>query len=415
VLAPSPSSWVLHLDIDAFFASVEQRDNPRLRNQPVAVGTGVVASCSYEAKRQGVQTGMSLAEARRRCPRLRILPGDYRRYEQAARRVQAICLERTPEIEVGTLDDLYLDLGRRPGPGAVERLMQELARQILAEVGLGVSIGAGSNKLIARVATLLAKKRRVDNTSAEAGGIVVVPHGEERAFLAPWPVQVLPGIGRQAEARFQRINVQHVGEVAEMPLQVLLGLFGRRGRLLRDWARGIDPRPVVVNRVPQSVSRCTSFDPPVGDPEFVLAMLHHLVERASSWLRLQHMTARGLTVQVRYSDGRCARARVSFPSFHDEEGAFRTALASCLQRVSTRRLPFRLVGVELAPLRAASGQGELFPDPKAERLRRLTACKDAIRKRFGFLSLRPGSTLVLSQKLEQDRDNLHLRTPCLTR
>src|SRR3954470_20586386 len=148
---------VLHLDADAFFASIEQRDDPKLRGKPVAVGTGVVASCSYEARRWGVSTGMRLAEARRLCRPLIVVPGEYRRYEQAARCMLAICQERTPLVEVAALDDLYLDL--TPHDRA-ESLADTLRVQVRDEVGLSVSIGIGINKLVAKVATKEAKPGR---------------------------------------------------------------------------------------------------------------------------------------------------------------------------------------------------------------------------------------------------------------
>src|SRR5947209_1469338 len=154
-----PPACICHLDADAFFASVEQRDDPRLRGRPVAVGTGVVASCSYESRRWGVRTGMRLTEARRLCPSLLVLPGDYRRYEQAARCMLAICQEQTPRVEVAALDDLYLDLTQGPAVAALSAqglkiLGEDLAAQVQHEVGLSVSLGAGSSKLIAGVATL---------------------------------------------------------------------------------------------------------------------------------------------------------------------------------------------------------------------------------------------------------------------
>jgi DNA polymerase-4 len=422
-MLPCTPSWILHLDLDAFFASVEQRDDPTLRNLPVAVGTGVVASCSYEAKARGVTTGMSLAEARRRCPALRVLPGDYRRYEQAARRVQAICLDRTPRVEVAALDDLYLDLtgAHLPRPA---HLARDLARQVADEVGLRASIGCGSSKFVARVATRLAKQLRLPGPHPPANlpptgvwvpGLVVVPPGHEQAFLAPWPVEVLLGVGPRCQARLEQLNVRRVGEVAGMPPAVLAGLFGARGRVLRDLAHGIDPRPVEPDRLPRSIARRTSFDPPLADTEQVRAMLRHLVERATSAMRSRLLWARGLTISVRYGDGRSAEARQRFPRFTDEEGPFLEAATDCLVRLTARRLPLRLVGVELSPLRPADGQGELFVDPDAERARRLLACKDAIRRRFGFMALVPGTSLLLASATEHDRDNFRLRTPCLTR
>src|SRR5262249_49124122 len=166
---PMAATSILHLDADAFFASVEQRDDSSLRGKPVAVGTGVVASCSYEARRHGVRTGMGLVEAKDRCRRLIVLPGAYPRYEQAARRILAICEDQTPIVEVAALDDLYLDLSQCGEP---ERATRELRAHILDEVKLSVSIGLGTNKLVARVATKQAKP----------GGQIEVRPGQEEIY-----------------------------------------------------------------------------------------------------------------------------------------------------------------------------------------------------------------------------------------
>src|SRR5438132_9200406 len=168
----SPERCILHLDADAFFASLEQRDDVGLRGRPVAVGTGVVASCSYEARRWGVHTGMRLADARRLCRSLVCLPGDYRRYEQAARRILGICQEQTPLTEVAALDDIYLDLTQHAAGSA--RLAEGLRAQVREETRLSVSLGLGGNKLVAKVATRQAKP----------GRLVTVPAGGERAYLA---------------------------------------------------------------------------------------------------------------------------------------------------------------------------------------------------------------------------------------
>jgi DNA polymerase IV len=428
-MAGAPPVRILHLDVDAFFASVEQRDDTRLRGRPVAVGTGVVASCSYEARRRGVRTGMRLAEARRLCRGLVVLPGDYRRYEQAARRVLGVCHERTPLVEVAALDDLYLDLTHGPFP--CEKVAQELADQVRAEVGLSASLGVGGGKFVAQVATQEAKDRRMGNGERGMGNedkatlhspfpvprspVVVVPPRAERAYLAPWPAEVLPGVGPQVRARLGRLNVRRVGEVAVMPLAALCGLFGERGRKLRELACGLDPRPVEPYRPPQSVSRRTSFEPPAADCDFLLAMLEHLLDRAASWLRFRGLATRGLALSVRYGDYRGADARASFPRATADEAELKAAARERFLRLYLRRLPLRLLGVELAPLRPPEAQAVLFPDPAAERARRLAECKDAIRQRFGFMSLLSGSALLLGRQLEHDRDNFRLRTPCLTR
>ncbi|HEX5270859.1 MAG TPA: DNA polymerase IV [Gemmataceae bacterium] len=402
MIDPPAGRSVLHLDADAFFASVEQRDDARLRGRPVAVGTGVVASCSYEARRWGVRTGMALGEARRLCRPLLVLPGDYRRYEQAARRILAICRDRAPVVEVAALDDLYLDLTGAPHP---ERLPDELRAQVRDEVGLGVSIGVGANKLVAAVATERAKP----------GGNVAVPPGTERAFLEPWPARILPGVGPKVAARLDRVNVRTVAELAGVPPAVLYGLFGRRGKVLRDQAHGIDPRPVEPYRPPQSVSRRTSFDPPAADPAFLGAMLDHLTERAAAWLRFNDRAARGVVVTLRYGDYEFAEGRTTLRRPADGERELKEAARDRFARLYARRLPLRLLGVALAPVVAPDAQASLFPDPAAERRRRLDECKDAVRQRFGFLALTSGASLVLSEKLERDRENYKLRTPCLTR
>jgi DNA polymerase-4 len=393
---------ILHLDADAFFASLEQRDDPGLRGRPVAVGTGVVASCSYEARRYGVRTGMALVEARSLCRPLIVVPGAYPRYEQAARHVLAICQDYTPQVEVAALDDLYLDMSQ------VERIEQaaaDLRGQIRDEVQLSVSVGLGVNKLVAQVATKAAKP----------GGQVAVPPGDERVYLAPWPARVLPGVGPQVDGRLERLNVRRVHEVAAIPVPVLHGLFGRRGRVLHDQALGIDPRPVQPRPPLSSLSRRASFDPPAADRAFLQAMLDYLVDRAVSWMRFHGLAARGLALTIRYGDYESAVGREPFRRPTDQEEEIRAAARDRFHRLYQRRLPLRLAGVELTPLAAAERRASLFPDAEQERARRLAECKDAIRRRFGFTSLLSGSALVLAERLERDRENFRLRTPCLSR
>lgn len=422
-----PAARIVHLDVDAFFASIEQLQDPALRGHPVAVGSGVVASCSYEAKSRGVRTGMALTRARALCRTLRIVPGDYRLYEQAGRRILAICLDRTARVEMAALDDLYLGLtppgGCTPDAEAnVLRAAQQLRQQIREEMDLSVSVGIGSSKLIAAVATDQAKKRpldlRKDGLAAlhdDRGAIVAIPSGGESAYLAPCPVEVLPGVGPVLLDRLQRLNVQRVSELSAMPLELLVSLFGQRGRLLYQYARGIDLRGVEPYRPPQSVSRRTSFDPPTADPAFCEAMLQHLLERASSWLRVHGLATRGLTVTLRYGDYQIVDGRSSFRQPITEEQELAESARDRYRRLHTRRLPLRLLGVELSPLEVIPTQGSLFPDPDAERRQRLAECKDAIRQRFGFMSLMNGAALTLTGRLEHDRDNFRLRTPCLTR
>jgi DNA polymerase-4 len=404
---------ILHLDGDAFFASLEQRDDAKLRGKPVAVGTGVVASCSYEARRSGVRTGMRLTEARWRCRDLIVVPGEYLRYEQAARQMMAICLERTPLVEAAALDDLYLDVTEAHGPQAHGRpsvgLASDLRAQIREEISLSVSIGLGSNKLVAKVATKQAKPGRE----------VCVAAGAEREYLAPWPVRVLPGAGRKIGDRLEQLNVQRVHELAAMPVPILRGLFGNQGRMLHDQSLGIDHRPVEAHKPPLSVSRRTSFDPPSGDRAFLRSMLDYLVERAGSWLRFQHLATRAALVTIRYGDYQTAESRTAFSCLTDVDRDLQEAIRECFERLYQRRLPLRLLGVVLSPLTTPDRQPTLFADlahgQDVDRARRLAECKDAVRRRFGFTSLLSGSALLMGEGLDRDRENFRLRTPCLTR
>ncbi len=422
---------VVHLDIDAFFASVEQRDDAKLRGRPVAVGTGVVASCSYEARRDGVSTGMRLAEARHRCRDLIVLPGAYPRYEQAARQVLAICAERTPVVEVAALDDLYLDLtgcveggarsvesGARNSPLSaphsprstlptpLSTLAADLREAVRDETRLSVSLGSGANKLVARVAT----------NAAKPGKHVHVPAGGEVEYLAPWPARVLPGVGSQTAARLDRLNVQHVRAVAGMPEPLLARMFGpKKGPVLHAQAHGIDPRPVRPLRPQQSVGRRASFDPPVADRAFLAAMVGYLVERACSWLRFHRQAARGVTVTIRYGDYESASGRELFRQPTDRDEEVQEAARDRFERLYQRRLPLRFLGVELAPLESAQPPPALFADPDDDRARRLLEVKDEVRRRFGFTSLLSGAALTLAGQLERDRENFRFRTPCLAR
>jgi DNA polymerase-4 len=432
---PPPSSFasaepraILHLDGDAFFASLEQRDDAQLRGKPVAVGTGVVASCSYEARASGVRTGMRLTEARWRCRDLIVVPGEYLRYEQAARQMMAICQERTPLVEAAALDDLYLDVTQTHGFETGERgvstprsppialpgssltpLARDLRAQIREEISLSVSIGMGSNKLVAKVATKQAKPGREVSVAA----------GAEREYLAPWSVRVLPGAGRKVGDRLEQLNVQRVHEVAAMPVPVLRGLFGNQGRILHDQSLGIDHRPVEAHKPPLSVSRRTSFDPPSGDRNFLRSMLDYLAERAGSWLRFQQLAARAAVVTIRYGDYQSAEGRTSFSYPTDGDRNLQEGIRECFDRLYQRRLPLRLLGVVLAPLVTPDRQPTLFPGlthgDDMDRARRLAECKDAIRRRYGFTALLSGSALQLADGLDRDRENFRLRTPCLTR
>jgi DNA polymerase-4 len=222
-------------------------------------------------------------------------------------------------------------------------------------------------------------------------------------------------VGPKVDARLERLNVRQVGEMAVIPVPVMRGLFGAQGRVLHEQAHGIDRRPVEPRKPPQSVSRRTSFDPPVADRAFLRAMLDYLLERAAAWMRFHDLAAKGFLLTLRYGDYQSAEGRGTFRHATDREQELQEAARERFEVLYQRRLPLRLLGLELTPLKSPERQPALFSDPDDERARRLAACKDAIRRRFGFTALLSGSALLLADKLDRDRENFRLRTPCLTR
>lgn len=416
---------VLHLDVDAFFAAIEQRDDPRLRGKPVAVGTGVVASCSYEARRHGVRTAMRLREAKALCPSLRVLPGDYRRYEVAGRQIAGLCNDITRRVEVAALDDLYLqipDIIDPYSPDQPIRLADNLRARVRAEVGLEVSVGMARGRFIAGVATHDAKECRRE-LAARCQGTPppsptrLVPPGAERGFLAPFPSSLLPGAGSLNARRLAECGLATLGDVALAPRRLLEGLFGAPGRLWSGLAAGDDDTLPRVDKPAATLSRGTSLEPPLADRPggHLRALLDYLVTRAALELRARGRLASGLRVHVRYGDYAAADGLAKLSPPANDDATLRAAAHDRLTRVLNRRLPLRYIGVEFTGLAPAAPQLQLFTEPAAERGRKLDACADAIRARFGFLAIRPGATLVLDGQFTHDQENYHLRTPCLTR
>lgn len=423
--SPEYRPLILHLDVDAFFASIEQRDDPRLRGKPVAVGTGVVASCSYEARRHGVRTAMRLRDARALCPGLRVVPGDYRRYEIAGRRIAGVCNDITRRVEVAAMDDLYLQVPEIIDPCSPTepvRLADGIRARIRDEVGLEVSVGMACGRFIAGVATHDAKECRRREATRCTGTpppspVRLVSPGTERAFLEPFPSSLLPGAGHLNARRLVECGLETLGQVALAPRHLLEGLFGAPGRLWSSLAAGIDDTAPRVDKPAETLSRRTSLEPPLADKPggHLRALLDYLVTRAALELRSRERVAGGLRVHVRYGDYTGADSHTRLEPAADDDATLRATAHDRLTRVLTRRLPVRLLGVELTGLAPRSHQGQLFAEPEATRQKQLDACADAIRARFGFLSIRPGATLVLDDQFTHDEENYHLRTPCLTR
>jgi nucleotidyltransferase/DNA polymerase involved in DNA repair len=414
---------ILHLDIDAFLASVEQLRNPRLQGRPVAVGTGVVASRSYEAKARGVETAMPLHEARRRCPELIVCEGDSRVAENYRQRVAEVMHRFTPVVEVCSLDDFYADLTGVPlrieqtlqdatrveGERTLVALCRELREQVRKATGLSVSQGLGSTRTVARLAT----------TKAKPGGVCEVPVGRELEFLADFVVGAVPGIGPKTVEMLQQVGIHTVRELWALDAELLRQSFGARGEEIWRRCRGLDDAPVESTPTLRSISRETSFDPrndaPSQQRAFLRSMLGYLLDRAASELRHQKLQARTVQVKLHHVDGvRQERSR-SLAAATDRTDALMVPAADLLEQLLERRVLVRLVGVTLTSLRLARAtQGVLFGEDGAAR-RRLFAAVDAVRKRHGFGSLVVGAATGLLGQVPSGPHGFKLRTPSLTK
>jgi DNA polymerase IV len=367
---------VIHADLDAFYASVEVLDDPSLRGRPVIVGgrpgeRGVVSAASYEARRFGVHSAMPLQTAARRCPEGVFLPGRPSRYRDVSRQVMAIFASFTPLVEPISLDEAFLDVTaseRAFGDGTT--IARRIKERVLGEVGLVVSVGVAGNKLCAKVASDLRKP----------DALVVVPHGEEAAFLAPLPIRRLWGVGPQAQAALAEYGVTTIGQLAALPPATLHRRFGKHGDDLGARARGIDRSPVQPFHDPKSVGHEHTFSADVGDPRVLESTLLDLAESVASRLRRHEFVAGAVQLKLRYEGFETLTRQAALPS--------QTAEADPLYEVGTRLLrrtldparKVRLIGLTAISL-ATTQQLTLFDAPP--RRDRLTRSIDAVRDRFG--------------------------------
>jgi DNA polymerase-4 len=397
---------IVHVDVDAFFASVEQVLDSHLRGKPVLVGRGVVASASYEAKARGVKTAMTFRRALELCPNAIVVPGQYEHYADFAERIRRILETFTPAVEAAALDDFYLDF---TGTGRLypdfPATLRRLQRRVLDETGLGVSVGAATSKLVASVASRLKRPR----------GFGIVPPGAEEEFLAPLPIEKLHGIGYAHAETLRERGIETIGQLRAVPLEALEATFGQViGRQFRERARGLDPREVVAPPEPKSISRETTVEGGTIDLEFLGALIEYLSERIGSTLRAHGRQARTLALRLRYTDAySVARSMKLAPPTNDEKVLLAAAM-EIFRALFTRRVALRFVGISVTNLEPERRQNDLF-DRTANRRWYLNRGMDAVRGRFGWNAVFYGKGLELRQHYSTKPTGLVLSTPCLSR
>ena len=397
---------LLHVDIDAFFASIEQRRDPRLRGRPVIVGTGVIASCSYEARRFGLKAGMTLSEARRLCPQAVVLEGHAQVYRCFAEEVFARCRDVAPAVET-YLDEAYCDLtgtGRLHGDPL--EAARGLKRAIHGATGLTVTCGLGPNRMLAKLA----------GKAVKPDGLARVTAAEAEAFLRDLPVEQVTGVGHANAKTLRSMNVRTAGELRVLPVETLERLFGAPGRLLHARCRGRDTTVVSEREVPLLISRETSFHRDTADRAEIEGMLEYLAGRACRTARELGIRPRTVAVRLRYADGESMERARSLPQPSDADPVVLALALGMLARLFTRRVALHQVGLALSNLSRAGGeQGALFEEREAGRRAALYRAFDGVRGAFGHGVLVSGRALHLKGRLEENEHGFVLRTPSLTK
>ena len=390
---PDGTVGFLHVDMDAFYAAVEIRRRPELRGKPVVVGgtgsRGVVAAASYEARAFGIGSAMPSTRARRLCPHAVFLPGDHSHYGKVSERVMAVLSDITPLVEPLSLDEAFLDVrgvARLLGPPP--ELAAEIRARILEQEQLTCSVGVASTKFMAKLATERAKPGVGPSGPVYGSGVHVVEAGSELDFLHPLPATALFGVGPATSRRLTRLGVESVGDLASLPESSLVAALGAAaGRQLHRLANGIDDRPVVVNRLPRSISHEETFARDLHTESALEAEATRLGDAVARRLRASSLQARTITLKLRFGDFRTITRSVTLPDPIDSARDVVAAARGLLSAIDTTP-GVRLLGVGASGLVDASARQLSFEDgpdmhDEAERV------ADRIRDRFGASAIGP--------------------------
>jgi DNA polymerase-4 len=400
---------IFHIDLDAFFVSVEQALNPELKGKPVIVGgkpdrRGVVASASYEARAFGVRSAMPLTKAYRLCPQAIFLQGNFSRYEEASGKFMAILADFSPHLEPGGLDEAYLDITGCDIYGSPHQIALSLKERVKKELDLIASIGIASCKVVAKIASDLSKP----------DGLIEVAAGQEKEFLSPLPVSKLPGVGPRTEQALKAFGITTIGQLAALPPESAKRILGASGIVLYRHANGIDNRRIEPHGEAKSISRETTFAQDTLDRSVLQAILRYLCERVGAELRQQNKQAKSITLKLRYADfDTINRSHSSAEAVDSDEVIFTTAARLLEKALAGKQKLVRLVGVEVSNLVGDAKQLPLF-DYRSQRQERLDKAIDRIRTKYGFSSIQTGRTLALKDIFQSENKGYVLHTPSLS-
>lgn len=347
------SRTIFHVDMDAFYASVEQRDYPQYRRKPVVVGAdpkgglgrGVVAACSYEARGFGIRSAMPIGKAYRLCPQGVYLRPDFTKYSRASRAIRKIFLSFTELVEPVSIDEAFLDMSKHISSEASIRESARLIKErILASQHLTASVGVGPNKFVAKIASDLKKPN----------GFVLVREKEVQAFLDPLSVARLWGVGPKTGVKLRRMGIETILQLRQLERERLVRRLGKLGEQLWNLSRGIDERPVVTYREPQSVGHETTFSRDVQEMERLERTLEYLCENVSRRLRKHYLSGKTVTLKLRYSDFSTITRQHTFVQPLREATDILSVAEALLHRCRDRRRRVRLIGVSVSLLQPSS-------------------------------------------------------------
>ena len=381
---------ILHIDLDAFFCAVEETQNPELRGRAFAVGgkpdeRGVVASCSYAARRMGVRSAMPMAKALRLSPGLIIVSSRHHLYREVSRQVMKLLHELTALLEQISIDEAFLDISDiHEEPETIARNLQTRIRD---ELQLPCSIGIASNKLVAKIATEVGKSLSLRNTQsrgeiAPPNALTVVPFGGEAAFLSTLPADMLWGVGPKTSARLTELGIHTMGDIAKWPDSELIRMFGENGRDLARHSKGIDERPIVTERETKSISQEITFSRDVRDDNILQKTVQEMSAEVGAQLRRNNLAGKTIKLKLRWPDFRTLTRQTTFSHPTDQEDEIAKAALELLKSVRKPNQAVRLIGVGVSGLGQPIRQLGLW-DIEDEESRKLQEAVDDLREKFG--------------------------------
>lgn len=383
---------IFHIDLDAFFVTVEQVLDPSLAGKPVIVGgrpgsRGVVASASYEARAFGVHAAMPLMRARVICPEAVFLTGHYSKYREYSDVFMSILSDYSPVIESGGLDEAYLDVTGCENFGSWQALAVKIKQRVKQESGLIASVGIAPCKVVAKVASDLSKP----------DGLIEILSGQERRFLSPLAVSKLPGVGEKTATVLRSMGIVTIGQLADMPGRLFLDRFGEGMLWLQQHARGIDDSPVEARGEAKSISREITFEKDTSDTRLLTATLRYFAEKLGAELRESEKQARTIGLKLRYADFDTVNRQLSsrLPTDMDDD-IFQSGVHLLETALARKGRPVRLIGLEVSNLVAGEKQLSLF-NAVTKKKEKVDRAVDLIRNKYGFDAIHTGYAIELRQ------------------